>query len=206
LHIGGTVNSHIKYIPAVFLLLAILLIPPPALAIKFDVWKTGMTLTEIVETARANNIPLTQAGVIPKDSGFSQRFINERFWKASSVGYLTKLFGVNSTVSMRISSEQPRELYEIEILMAGRMDKKQLYPKLINMLIDKYGPPDKPKRNLKTAYQWTLNDTDQIKLKLFSAPVLTYTDISYKKAAEAKSRYKYQNQGNGTIKNDADKF
>lgn len=197
-------NSYIKCIPAISLLLATLLMPPPALAIKFDVWKTGMTLTEMVETAIANNIPLTQAGVISQDSGFSQSFINERFWRASSVGYLTKLFGVNSTVSMRIGAEQPRVLYEIEILMTGRMDKKQLYSKLINMLIDKYGPPDKPKRNLKTAYQWTLNDTEQIKLKLFSAPVLTYTDISYKKAAEAKIRY--QNQENGTIKNDADKF
>ncbi len=199
-------KSHIKYIPAASLLLVILLVSTPALAFKFDVWSTGMTLSEIVETARANNIPLTRAGVISRDSGFNQRFINERFWKASSVGYLTKLFGVNSTVSLRIAPERPRILYEIEIMMTGRMDKKRLYPELINMFIEKYGPPNKPKRSLKKAYQWNLNETDQIILKLFSAPILTYTDVSYKKAVEAQGGYKYQNEKNEPIKNDADKF
>lgn len=199
-------NPSIKNIAAIFSLLLILLVSTPALAIEFDVWKTGMTLSEIVETARANNIPLTQAGVISKDSGFNQRFINERFWKASSVGYLTKLLGVNSTVIMRIAPERPRILYEIEIMMTGTMDKKRLYPELINMFIEKYGPPSKPTRSLTKVYQWTLNDTDQIMLKLFSAPILTYTDVSYKKAIEDQGGYKYQNEINGHIKKDADKF
>lgn len=184
-------------------LLTMLFISSPALAIKFDVWETGISLSELVETAKANNIPITQAGTISMDSGFNQRFINDGFWNASSVGYSTKLFGVNSTVSMRMTPEQPKRLYEIEILMTGRMDKKKLYPELVNMLIEKYGPPDKPKRNLKKVYQWTISDTDQLMLKLFSAPVLTYTDTSYKNAAEAR---KNQNQGPESIQNDADKF
>ena len=199
-------NPSIKIIAAISSLLLILHVATPALALEFDVWKTGMTLSEIVETARANNIPLTQAGVTSKDSGFNQRFINERFWKASSVGYLTKLLGVTSTVSMKIAPEQPRILYEIEIMMTGAIDKKRFYPELINMFIEKYGPPSKARRSLKKAYQWTLNDTDQIMLKLFSAPILTYTDISYKNAVEAQRGYKHKNDKNVRIKKDADKF
>ena len=86
------------------------------------------------------------------------------------------------------------------------MVKKQFYPELINMLTEKYGPPSKTTRSIKKAYQWTLNDTDQLILKLFSAPILTYTDISYKKAVEAKNSHKYQNEKNGHIKKDAGKF
>jgi len=197
------VKSRIKYIRAASSLLVILLVSTPALAIKFDVWRTGMTLSEIAEAAKANNIPITRSGVISRESGFNQRFINEYFWKASTVGYVTKLFGVDSTVSMKISPDRPRRLYEIEILLTGRMDKKRLYPELINMLIEKYGPPSKPKRALTKVYQWNLNDTDQITLKLFSAPVLTYTDVSYKKAVEALNGSKHQKE---TIKKDSDKF
>ncbi len=196
-------KSSIKYISAVSCLLAMLLVSTPALAIGFDVWNTGMTLSEIVETARVNNIPLTKTGVISKDSGFNQRYINEYFWKAASVGYLTKLLGVDSTVTMKISPEQPRILYEIEIMMAGAINKKKLYPELINMLTEKYGPPNETKRSLKKAYQWTPDDTYQIMLKLFSAPILTYTDLSYKKT---QSGYRYQNERDGQIKKDADKF
>jgi len=189
-----------------FFLLVMVFISTPALAIKFDVWETGMSLAELVETAKANNIPITQAGTISMDSGFNQKFVNDGFWNASSVGYSTKLFGINSTVSMRMTPEQPRRLYEIEILMTGRMDKKKLYPELISTLIEKYGPPNKPKRGLKKIYQWTLNDTDQLILKLFSAPVLTYTDITYQKANEAKSGIRYKHQESGTMQNDADKL
>lgn len=197
---------YIKFMLAGLLLLAILIVSTPALAIRFDVWKTGMTLVEIVETARENDIPLTQAGTVSHSSGFNQRFINEGFWNASSVGYLTKLFGIDSTVNMKIAPEQPRRLYEIEIMMTGRMDKKQLYPELINMLIDKYGQPDKAQRNQKRTYRWTLDNTDRITLKLFSAPILTYTDIAFKKAVETQGRYEYLNNKNKAIENDADKF
>ena len=194
-------KSSFKYIPAVSYLLAMLLVSTPALAVGFDVWNTGMTLSEAVETARVNNVPLTKTGVISKDSGFNQRYINEYFWKAASVGYITKLLGVDSTVTMKISPEPPRIIYEIEIMMAGAINKKKLYPELINMLSEKYGPPNEMKRSLKKVYQWTPNESDQIMLKLFSAPILTYTDLSYKKT---QGGYRYQNEKE--IKKDADKF
>lgn len=91
-------------------------------------------------------------------------------------------------------------------MMTGAMVKKQFYPALINVFTEKYGHPSKIKRSLKKVYQWNLNDTDQIMLKLFSAPILTYTDVSYKKAVETKGGYKYQDDKNGSIKKDTDKF
>jgi hypothetical protein len=196
-------KNSIKNIACISSLFFILNVSTPALAIEFDVWKTGMTLSEIVEEARANNIPLTQGGVTSKDSGFNQMFINERFWKASSVGYLTKLLGVSSTVIMRISPERPRILYEIEIMMTGAIYKEEFTTELISIFTEKYGPPSKATRSLK---KWTLNDTDQIMLKLFSAPIISYTDLSYKKAVEAQNVYKHQNDNNGRIKKDADRF
>ena len=196
-------KTSIKNIAAISSLFFILLVSTPAIAIEFDVWKTGMTLSEIVEAARANNIPLTRIGATSEESGFNQRFINDRFWKASSVGYLTKLFGVNSTVIMRIAPERPRRLYEIEIMMTGAIYKEEFTTELISIFTEKYGPPSKATRRLK---KWTLSDTDQIMLKLFSAPTISYTDVSHKKAVESQNVYKHQNDNNGRIKEDADRF
>ena len=45
LHSGGTLNPSIKNLAAISSLLLILQVAAPALAIEFDVWKTGMTLS-----------------------------------------------------------------------------------------------------------------------------------------------------------------
>jgi len=201
---GGMLNSSIKNIAATSLLILILQLSTSALAIEFDVWKTGMTLTEIVETARANNIPLAAAGITSDDDGFNQRYINERFWNSSSIGYLTRLLGVSSTVTMRISPEQPKKLYEIDIMMTGAIYKENKFTtELVSIFIEKYGTPGKDTDRLK---RWTLNDAEQITLKLFSAPVITYTDLSYKKAVKDQNVFRPQNEDNGRVKKDVNRF
>lgn len=199
-------NHTMKTITAGAALLLVLLSPLPVLALEFDVWKTGMPLTEMVATAKAHNIALTRAGVISRASGFDPRYIDERFWRASAVGYVTKLLGVTSTVRMKMAPEQPRPLYAIEIMMTGSMVKKEFYPVLIDMFTDKYGPPNKTTGRLKKTYQWTFNDSEQIELKLFSAPILTYTDGAYKHADQASSGERQQQDNSGQLTRDADKF
>ncbi|HKJ04519.1 MAG TPA: hypothetical protein VJ974_02895 [Geopsychrobacteraceae bacterium] len=196
-------KSSIKKITTISSLFFILILSTPANAVEFDVWKTGMTLSEIVETAKANNIPLAAAGITSKESGFNQKFINERFWSASSVGYLTELLGVSSTVTMRITPEQPKVLYEIEVMMTGAIYNEEFTTELVRIFNQKYGPPGKATGSLK---KWTLNDTDQIVLKLFSAPIISYTDLSYREKDEAQNIFRPRNDDNGRVKKDVNRF
>ena len=200
-------SSEGKLIQRITILLFIaLLVPITSYAIQFDAWETGMTLSEVVETARANDIPIRKDGIVGSTNGFNQYLINEQFWKAPTVSYVTKLLGVHCTVMLHIAPEWPRRLYEIDIRMVGAMRDKAFNSELINMLSEKYGKPKKTTKSLHKAYKWSLSNTDKIMVVFFSSPQLTYTDIEYKRILEAHRKYDYQNQKNGYTKKDSVKF
>lgn len=191
----------------VFTMLLFLLLPCTSLAAQFDVWDTGITLEQVVEVARQNNIPLRRSGIIAADKGFNKRFIDEQFWKATSVGYVTNLLGVNAKVELLISPEWPQRLYEIQVKFTDtQAASKQFKESLLNMLSDKYGSPQNASRLLHKAYLWEPKDNDQILLTLLSFPILSYADAQLKAHVEEQRGYKAQDKKKGYIKRDAGKF
>ena len=188
------------------IMLLILFIPGTALSAQFDVWETGISLSQIVETARQHNIPLRQDGIIAQDNGFNQRFINDRFWKADKVGYTTTLMGVGAKVVLKIHSDWPRRLYEIEIRFVGKSSSQEFKTELLNMLTEKYGKPDETLINLHRAYHWAPSENDQILLTIYSYPILSYSDIKLKAHALKQMGYKVKNQKQGYTKKDSSKF
>jgi len=187
-------------------MLLILFIPGTALSAQFDIWETGISLSQIVETARQHNIPLRQDGIIAQDNGFNQRFINDRFWKADRVGYTTTLMGVGAKVVLKIHSDWPRRLYEIEIRFVGKSSSQEFKTELLNMLTEKYGKPDETLINLHRAYHWAPSENDQILLTIYSYPILSYSDIKLKAHALKQMGYKVKNQKQGYTKKDSSKF
>lgn len=157
-----------------FILLLILLVPNSVLAAEFDIWKTGMTLSQVVETARQNNIPIRQSGIISINKGFNQKLINERFWKAESVEYFTILLGYGAKVVLKIHPDWPRRVYEIEVRFAGKSSNQEFKTELVKMLTGKYGQPDRAFLNLHKAHRWKPAEGDEILLTMVfvSSPVL----------------------------------
>ncbi|RLD02842.1 MAG: hypothetical protein DRI32_08260 [Chloroflexi bacterium] len=188
------------------IMLLILFIPGTALSAQFDIWETGISLSQIVETARQHNIPLRQEGIIAQDNGFNQRFINDRFWKADRVGYTTTLMGVGAKVILKIHPDWPRRMYEIEIRFVGESSSQEFKTELLNMLTEKHGKPDKTLINFHRAYRWEPSESDQILLTMYSYPILSYSDVKLKKHALKQMGYKIQNQKHGYTKKDSSKF
>lgn len=188
----------------VFLL--VLFIPSTAFPAQFDIWKTGMTLSQVVETARQHNVPLRQDGIIGLNKGFNQKLINERFWKAHMVGYTTTLMGVGAKVIMKIHPDWPRRLYEIEIRFAGKSSSQEFKSELLDMLTNRYGKPDKTLLSLRKAYRWEPAEGDQIMLTMYSFPILSYADTVLKAHALQQMGYKAQNQKHGYTQQDSSKF
>ena len=184
----------------------VLFSPGAALSAQFDVWETGMTLSEVVETARQHNIPIRQSGIIAQNNGFNQKLINDRFWKAESVGYITSLMGVGAKVVLKIHPDWPRMLYEIEIKFTGKSSSQEFKKELLDMLTEKYGKAEKVLVSFRKAYRWEPVDDDQILLTMYSFPILSYANKKLKEHAQKQKGYEAQNQKHGYTKKDSSKF
>lgn len=189
-----------------FITLLILLIPCTALSAQFDIWETGMTLSQVVETARQHNIPLRQDGIFAQNNDFNQRFINERFWEAEKVGYATTLMGVGTKVILKIHPDWPRRVYEVEIRFTGKSSSQEFKTELVKMLTGKYGQPDRVFLNLHKAYRWKPAEGDEILLTMFSFPLLSYADVGLKEHALKQFGYEAKNQKHGYMKQESSKF
>lgn len=189
-----------------FILLLILLVPNSVLAAEFDIWKTGMTLSQVVETARQNNIPIRQSGIISINKGFNQKLINERFWKAESVEYFTILLGYGAKVVLKIHPDWPRRVYEIEVRFAGKSSNQEFKAELVKMLTGKYGQPDRAFLNLHKTYRWRPAEGDEILLTMYSFPLLSYADVGLKEHALKQLGYKAKNKKHGYTKQESGKF
>ncbi|SEA68448.1 hypothetical protein SAMN05660420_02868 [Desulfuromusa kysingii] len=132
-----------------YVFLLILLIPSISFSAQFDMWNTGMTLSEVVETARQYNVPIRRSGIINSNKNFDKRFIDEKFWSTKEVGYVTKLLGVGAKVLLKIHPERPRRVYEIRIQFTGKSSSREFKSALLNMLTEKYGQPGRVLLSLK---------------------------------------------------------
>ena len=121
----------------------ILLMPSIVFSAQFDMWNTGMTLTEVVETARQHNVPIRRSGILSPNPNFDKRFIDEKFWTAQEVAYVTRLLGQGAKVVLKIHPERPRRVYEIGIQFTGKSSSKEFRSELLNMLTEKYGRPSR---------------------------------------------------------------
>lgn len=184
----------------------VLFIPGTAFSAQFDIWETGMTLSQVVETARQHNVPIRQSGIIVQNKGFNQRFINDRFWKADSVEYITTLMGVGTKVVLKIHPDWPRRLYEVEIKFVGKSSSQEFKTELLSMLTKKYGRAEKVLLSYRKAYRWEPVSDDQILLTMYSFPILSYADMRLKEHALKQKGYEAQNQKHGYTKKDSSKF
>jgi hypothetical protein len=175
-------------------------------AIEFDLWRTGMSLKEIIAVARSNDIPLFPNKVYSGGKGFNPNRINENFYKSTTFAYQTDLLGKHCVVKLLTTGEEPKWLYEIEVDFTGAMQDKGFYEELIKILSSKYGRPGTRKETVFSHYLWKPELKSEVVLKWYSHPILHYIDTEIKEVALTQRSYKYQDNKNGYTKRDREKF
>lgn len=189
-----------------FLLLSLFIAAPTAYAIEFDIWHTGMSLSEIVVVAKKNDIPLVYKGLISGSKGFDPRRLNETFYKKSMFTYHTELLGKRCIVTLMTTDEEPKWLYEIEVSFAGAMGDKGFGSTLLEVLENKYGSSRRESINFLSHRVWHPDNKSKIQMLQMSLPKVNYIDLEIKKVAKTQRSYKYQDNKNGYSKKDASRF
>lgn len=188
------------------IIFTLIFIPGVVFSAQFDMWNTGMTLSEVVETARQHNVPIRRSGAFIQNTNFDKRFIDDKFWAAQEVGYITTLLGQGAKVVLKIHPERPRRVYEIGIHFVGKSSSKEFKSELLNMLTEKYGRPVSVLLSLRKAYRWEPAAGDEILLTMHSFPLLSYSDVGLKAHALKQMGYKEQNLKHGYTKRESGKF
>jgi hypothetical protein len=159
-------------------------------AVRFDMWETGIDINEVVAVARKHNIPIARSSVIHTYSGFEQKLIDDKFFKAPVLEYQTRIGELGSKIYLRLS-DQPRQVYEIEVGIYGIKDREQFLEEMLGILKQKYGPYRERKEIVYYYFEWNPDKTSQITLRMSSGQAsVFYTDPRMKQVVEAKKKGK----------------
>jgi hypothetical protein len=118
-----------------------------SLAVKLDMWETGMDINQIVSVAREYNIPIARLGIVRSYSKFDQKLLDDRFFKAPVLEYNARFGGYGSKGFLELS-DQPKQLYEIEVGIYGIKYRDDFVKEMVGTLKQKYGPY----RNVRTGF------------------------------------------------------
>jgi hypothetical protein len=168
----------------------LILFASDSLAIKFDIWETGMSINEVVSLARQHDIPIASDGIVHGRKKFDPALLNKEFYKGSSLYYKTNILGRDSTVYLRLTGDS-EFVREIEVRLFGISDRELFTKEMLGILSKKYG-----------RYKG-LRETSRILMRAWSAEAsITYTDLKIKEYLERERIEKEKK----SITKDAEKF
>jgi hypothetical protein len=176
--------------------------PATSLAIKFDIWETGMSINEVVSLAKQHDIPIASDAIVHGSKKFEPRLLNKEFHKASALYYKTSISGRDSTVYLRLTGDS-KFVREIEVRLFGIKDRELFAKEMIGILSKKYGRYKETRETVFRVYEWRPDKSSRIQMRAWSAEAsVTYTDLKIKEHLE-KERIEKEKK---SIKKDAEKF
>lgn len=177
-----------KHLLALIVLVTLALTPRNASALRFDMWETGMKIDEIVHVARAYNIPIARSGVVHSSSKFDQNLVDEQFLNASVLDYRTKIGQYNSRIFLKLSN-QPKQLYEIEVRIYGIKNRDAFTKEMVETLTQKYGTYTERKEKAFLYFEWEPEESGRITFRMSSAEAsVLYTDLKIKRPPKPKEK------------------
>ena len=186
----------------IFSFSSLVLFPSDSLAIRFDIWETGMSIGEVVSLARQHDIPIAGDGIVHGYKKFDPKLIDEKFYKASALYYRTIISGQNSTVYLRLTGDS-KFVREIEVRLFGINDRELFSKEMVGILSKKYGGYNELRETVFRVYEWRPDKSSRILMRAWSAEAsITYTDLKIKEYLE-KQRIEKEKK---SIKKDAEKF
>lgn len=171
-------------------LVSLVLSPGNAAAVRFDMWETGMDINEIVSIARNHNIPISRTGIVHGYSKFDQKLLDDQFFKATVLEYRTRVGEYGSRVFLKLS-DQPKQLYEIEVGIYGIRHRDEFLKEMLGVLRQKYGPYKERKEIVFTYFEWKPDERSQITLRMSSGEAwVFYTDPKMKEVVDTRRKEK----------------
>jgi hypothetical protein len=180
----------------------LVLFPSDSLAIRFDIWETGMSINEVVNLARQHDIPIASDAIVHGSKKFEPGLLNKEFYKASALYYKTNISGRDSTVYLRLTGDS-KFVREIEVRLFGISDRELFTKEMVGILSKKYGRYKELRETVFRVYEWRPDKSSRILMRAWSAEAsITYTDLKIKEYLE-KQRIEKEKK---SIKKDAEKF
>lgn len=168
----------------------------------FDIWHSGMTIEEVMNTARRNDIPLHKKGLISINKHFNPRISEDYIATATEFYYRDNLMGKPGTVTLFFTPTS-KLLEKINIsLHSVDIKRKSPYTQEIKtMLSAKYGNPSIHDMNniLSDSFLWTVDNRFEVIMTIWAAQLnIMYSDIRLqlisrreKESIDAREREQY---------------
>ena len=186
----------------IFSFSSLVLFPSDSLAIRFDIWETGMSINEVVNLARQHDIPIASDAIVHGSKKFEPGLLNKEFYKASALYYKTNISGRDSTIYLRLTGDS-KFVREIEVRLFGISDRELFTKEMVGILSKKYGRYKELRETVFRVYEWRPDKSSRILMRAWSAEAsITYTDLKIKEYLE-KQRIEKEKK---SIKKDAEKF
>jgi hypothetical protein len=180
----------------------LILFASDSLAIKFDIWETGMSINEVVSLARQRDIPIASDGIVHGRKKFDPALLNKEFYKGSSLYYKTNILGRDSTVYLRLTGDS-EFVREIEVRLFGISDRELFTKEMLGILSKKYGRYKELRETVFRIYEWRPDKSSRILMRAWGAEAsITYTDLKIKEYLERERIEKEKK----SITKDAEKF
>ncbi len=178
--------------------------PSTSAAFEFDVWRSGMGLSQILATARDHDLPIAPSPHVHINKRYNHQVATKDVGKHSSYSYATRLLEWPARVTLKLTP-YTRELHSVDVAWnssSGTKDDRELREaNLVQILSRKYGGFDWPIPGslgelllYRGAKQWSPSPTDRVLVQIGpgSALQLHYVDLTLKdkgaREAEALSR------------------
>jgi hypothetical protein len=115
--------------------------PPLQNGFSFDVWRSGMDVQTIMDTAERNDLPLTRRTLAAVTKHFDPK-IRKIMYQLNEFQYRQRLMGYPANIILHLTPEG-KLLYKIEILWGSQLgdkaDKEAFFAEIKNVLAQKYG-------------------------------------------------------------------
>jgi hypothetical protein len=190
------------------LLLFVMIRVPPAFAIDFDIWETGMSRQEIFSLAQRYDLPLSTSSANLPNQKYNPRLLVR---EATSYYYHTTLLNHHARIALHLS--YPRAgygqfLYEIEILFTDHRKTKDLDSYVLDMLQKKYGRPSRGTNIIQKHYVWRETSESEVRLITGGGRTLQikYTDLRVQAFSRELSKSTFELPKEPARHRDAGKF
>ena len=171
---------RVKPLLSLMVLLSLALFPGDGLAVKFDMWETGMDINEVASVARTYNLPIARKGHVHSYTKFEPKLVDEQFFKASVLEYRTKIGQFSSKIYLRMS-DQPKRLYEIEVGIYGIKNRDEFVKEMVGILTQKYGSYREREEGALRYFEWKPEERARITFRMSAAEAsVFYTDLKIK--------------------------
>ena len=192
---------------AYFFCIVCMLLPTGASAFTFDLWTSGMTLTQTLDTAEKKDVPILRSGLISTNAHFDAAVCRPYADTFSDFSYRTTLLGKPATVTLHFTRTS-RQLDVLRIAW-GNIASKSDFPGEVEAMLtkkygnSKYGGPDIFFKLLR----WDIDSDNFVVMKLGANVLeLKYVDKAGERSGKREAASKERKFKEEDLKKDQHKF